>query len=68
MKFSEDSILLIGLALFSFALGTLLATKTDDKLKEVDKVMQECEDSLIETNAPRNSKCDLVLSYKITSN
>jgi len=66
MKFSEDSILLIGLALF--AVVTMTIMQTYGLLEEVDKVMQECEDSLVATNAPRNSKCDLVLSYKITSN
>ena len=68
MKGSDVFFLLFCVSIFTFVLGANVANSTHDTLKEVDKVMQECEDSLIATNAPRNSKCDLVLSYKITSN
>ena len=65
MKFSEDSLLLVCLALLAFIIVSV--TNVFVTLGEVDKVMQECEDALIEINAPRNTKCNLVLSYKTTN-
>ena len=67
MKGSDMLAVCIGAAGVGFALAIGLAANTGT-LKEVDKVMQECEDSLTETNAPRNTTCDLVLSYKTTNN